>query len=321
MVLVSGSTTAQRKVRAVVLEQAAGRCQEPVDGGVCGGKVTAVMHLVPRSEGGATEPANMRALCADHALVRYGRPNPTGDRRHQDALPLWSAAAKTAHEQQLLDRAGHRCQAQLRGGGRCPDPATSTVTSDPLDADSDQHAPRHAVCDEHAHQQRGERVRLTLLQAGHKLLPPPARLTPGQARLVDLLDELGAPDTLGSSAAQRLLRSHGHSAGGTRVREAACRYRRARVGLHLVPAAASSDGDDAEDPPRPAAADLQCTSGAPEVSAPAAAARLAQLLAGLVDATRPDLPPVAVEHLQSAARDVHAAVGALLVTPWAVPTS
>lgn len=68
----AGSTRRWRRIRLLVLTRDGYRCQLPADdgAGLCGAFASHVDHLLPRSQGGADVPANLRAACAPHNLRR-----------------------------------------------------------------------------------------------------------------------------------------------------------------------------------------------------------------------------------------------------------
>lgn len=70
-----GSTRSWRRLRALVLDRDAHRCQVPVDatGRLCEARATHVDHVVPRKLGGGDHPANLRAACASCNLRRGAR--------------------------------------------------------------------------------------------------------------------------------------------------------------------------------------------------------------------------------------------------------
>lgn len=73
-----GSTSAWRRLRAIILDRDQHRCQVPVNKGLtgyqpCGERATHVDHITPKSLGGQDVPANLRAACASCNLSRGAR--------------------------------------------------------------------------------------------------------------------------------------------------------------------------------------------------------------------------------------------------------
>lgn len=68
----AGSTRAWRRMRLLVLERDRWRCQLPADdgSGLCLAYADHVDHITARAHGGTDEPANLRASCAHHNLLR-----------------------------------------------------------------------------------------------------------------------------------------------------------------------------------------------------------------------------------------------------------
>jgi 5-methylcytosine-specific restriction endonuclease McrA len=78
-----GSTRRWRRLRALVLDRDAHRCQVPVDGGtagnggrVCGAHASHVDHVLPRKHGGSDHPSNLRAACSSCNLRRGSSTTP-----------------------------------------------------------------------------------------------------------------------------------------------------------------------------------------------------------------------------------------------------
>lgn len=65
----AGSTTAWRRVRALVLERDGYQCRVQIPG-ICTGHATHADHITPKSKGGTDHPSNLRASCAACNLAR-----------------------------------------------------------------------------------------------------------------------------------------------------------------------------------------------------------------------------------------------------------
>lgn len=230
-------------------------------------------------------------MCQAHARQAYSHAATRGNApRRVDPATKQPWGGRQQRRAQALASDGGRCRALTPDGHECGRPATRVVRlrDRPGAALVDE---RRSLCEAHAQEHRAAAARHARIGTA----PPPQQLTAAAARIVQQLDDLGAPAGVTHAEAHALLHAAGLSAGGGTPRALAVAYRRARDGatpqLQLVDVDRGQEVDDA----RGEAAALA-------LAAVQALRPDAQLLAtALAAARRAGAPPDALDAATSAA--------------------